>query len=109
MLPRLGFNYAITRLPNYKILLPCPLPILVKHFVHLLRRQVLMKIVVDLDRWRPTAGANALDFFQRKQPVGGGAFVSHAEFLLAMLQQFFTTAEQAGDIRANLDVKFSSW
>src|SRR5205807_7583955 len=98
-------NYPITKL---QILLLCPLPIFVQNLVHLLRCQVLVKVVIDLDRWRPAACANTFNFFKRKHSVWSCAFMSDAEFLLTMLQQFFSTAEQACDICANLHVEFAT-
>ena len=46
-------------------LLPCSLLILIQDDVHCIRRQVLMKIVINLNSRRPTASPNAFDLFQR--------------------------------------------
>ena len=51
-----------------------------------------MKVIVHLCRWSPAAGADAFDFFQRKQSVGRGAFVADAQFLRAVLQNLFPAA-----------------
>src|ERR1035438_323560 len=52
---------------------------------HMLGRQLVEKIVVDLDGWTPAAGADAFHFFERKDAVSGDAFVAYAEFFLKAL------------------------
>ncbi len=63
-----------------------------------------MKVVIHLRRRGPAAGANALNFFQRKQTVRRSFLVSDAQLLLAMLEQFLAPAQHAGDVGANLHV-----
>src|SRR5437899_12826377 len=63
-----------------------------------------MKVIVHLHRWGPTACANTFNFFERKQVVGSSAVVTDAQPLLAVLKNFFRTAQHAGNIGAHLHV-----
>src|ERR1035438_9302378 len=55
---------------------------------HMLGRELVVEVVVDLDGRSPAAGADALDFLQREEAVGGDAFMADAELLLKALVQF---------------------
>src|SRR5258707_7008316 len=72
----------------------------IQHHVHLFRGQVLMKIVVHLHCRRPTARADALNFFQRENAVWRGLLVADAQPLFAVLIKLFSAAQHAGDIGA---------
>ena len=67
-------------------------------------REVVVEVVVDLHGGRPAAGADALDFFQRKQAVRRDAFVADAEGVLAVVEQLKAAAQHAGNVRADLHV-----
>ena len=81
--------------------------VVVEDLVHGFGRQVLVEVVIDLRSRGPGAGADALDFFQRKKAVGSDAFVGDAELLLAMVEDFVAAAQHAADIGADLDVVFA--
>src|SRR5260370_41752763 len=81
----------------------------IKHLIHLRVRQVLMKVVIHLRCWSPTAGANALHFLKREQTVFCSALVANAKLLLAMFKQLFATAQHARDIGTNLYVVLPAW
>src|ERR1700733_3399874 len=89
-------------------LLRCFLPVLVKHLIHLLGGQVLVKVVIHLRRRSPTASSNAFHLFQRKQSGSRRSLVTHAQLLSAMMQDFFAPAHQTADVSANLHVELSS-
>ena len=72
--------------------------------VHLCRREVFVKIVVDLDSGRPAAGADALDLFEREEAVGGNSLVADAELCLAVVEDLVAAAQHAGDVGADLHV-----
>src|SRR5258708_16720517 len=84
------------------------LPALLEHFVDLFRRQVLVKIVIHLCRWSPTASSDALHLFQRKQTIRRRSFVTHPQLLSAMLQNLFAAPNQAADVGANLHVELAA-
>ena len=52
---------------------------------HAVGRQIVMEVVVDLNRRRPAAGADALDFFEREDAVGRHALVADAQLFLEAL------------------------
>src|SRR5580704_7718992 len=85
------------------------LPILVEDLIHGFRREVLVKVVVDLDGGCPAAGTNAFDLFEREDTVGGDSLVADAETLAAMLEELVASAQHAADVGADLDVEFSGW
>src|SRR5437667_2047093 len=62
-------------------LLRCLPPITFEYRIHLLFRQVLVKVVVNLDGWGPAARAEAFHFFEREQTIARRALVPDAEFL----------------------------
>ena len=75
--------------------------------VHLVVRQIFVKVIVDLHCRRPTASADAFDFFQRKCSVRGGLLVADAQLAFAMVQNLFSAAQHAADIGANLNMIFA--
>src|SRR5579859_7501987 len=77
-------------------------PIVGEDFVHRVRGQVFVKVVVDLNGGSPAAGSNALYFFQRKKLVRRGFFVANAQLLLAVCQQLIAATQHATDIGAYL-------
>jgi hypothetical protein len=50
-----------------------------------------MEGIVHLHGRRPTACADAFDFFQRKQAVGRYAFVGYAKLGFAVVENLFST------------------
>src|ERR1700680_3591029 len=90
---------------NQKLLLFSALPIFLEYPIYLVGREVFVKIVIDLGRRCPTACTNAFHFFQRKQAVGGGFFVSYAEVLRAMFKNPLATAHHATNVGADLHVE----
>src|SRR3954463_187327 len=68
-----ALNRKITQSLNRQIsLLRCLLLIPVQNLIHLLRRQVLVKVIIHLRRRSPAAGPNALHLFQREHPIFRG-------------------------------------
>src|ERR1700680_1946445 len=92
------------KINNQKLLLFSALPIFLEYPIHLVGCEVFVKIVINLGRRCPTACTNAFHFFQRKQAVGGGLFVSYAEVLRAMFKNLLATAHHATNVGADLDV-----
>src|SRR5438045_9450453 len=84
------------------------LAVLVQNLIHLVDGQVLVKVVVDLNRRSPAAGADALDFFKSEHSVGRGPFILDSQLFLAVLQQFLAADEHAGNIGADLNVVLSA-
>src|SRR4029077_4308362 len=105
-------RFLIARSPDRTIakfyLLRSLLLIVVENPIHLLYRQVLVKIVIHLRRRSPAASSDALHFLQRKQPVLCRLLVPDPQLLRTMMQDFFSTADHAADIRAHLHVVFPS-
>src|SRR5713226_10660970 len=93
------------RIDHQKLLLFSTLPIFLEYPIHLVGCEVFVKIVIHLGRRYPTACTNAFHFFQRKQAVGGGSFVSYAEVLRAMFKNLFATADHATNVGADLHVE----
>ncbi len=58
----------------------------IQNLVHRFRCQVFVKVVIDLNRGSPTAGSDALYFFQGKELVGRGFLVANPQLFLAMRQ-----------------------
>ncbi len=54
---------------------------------------MMMEIVIELNRRRPTARAHALHFFERKLPVRRHFLVPDPERLRSVLVQFFRRLE----------------
>src|ERR1700733_16165258 len=79
-----------------------PGAVIFENFVHRVRCQVFVKIVIYLDGGSPTAGADALHFFQRKKLIRRGFLVADAQALFAMGQQLVATAQHATDVGAYL-------
>ena len=52
---------------------------------HLFRIQVVMKVVVHLDRRSPAADPDALNFFKRENSILRHALVPYSQFLLESL------------------------
>src|SRR5262245_4314648 len=72
--------------------LPTVLPaVLVEHLVHFVFCHIKVKVVIHLYCRRPTAGANAFHFFQGENSVWRRLFVFNLQFVLAMLQQLFSS------------------
>src|SRR5260370_29212698 len=94
------------RINHQKLLLFSTLPIFLEYPIHLVGCEVFVKIVIHLGRRCPTACTNAFHFFQRKQTVGGGSFVSYAEVLRAMVQNLFATSHHSTNVGADLHVEF---
>src|ERR1700687_1073573 len=93
------------KINNQQLLLFSALPIFLEYPVHLVGCEVFVKIVINLGRRCPTACTNAFHFFQRKQAVGGGFFVSYAEVLRAMFKNLLAPADHATNVGADLDVE----
>src|SRR5258708_34762046 len=81
--------------------------VLLQTSVHLLRRQVLMKVVIYLHRRRPAAGADAFYLFQGEHSVRCCLFVSYTELLFAVVKKFLATPKHATDVRAHLHMKLA--
>ncbi len=69
--------------------------------------QLVVKVVVDLNGRRPATGADALDFFEREEAVGGDTLGTDAELLLETFVDLVGAAQHATDIGADLDVVFA--
>src|SRR6185437_5521758 len=82
-------------------------PVLIENRGDALGLYVIVKIVVDLNRRRPAAGADAFNLFEREEPVAGHSLVSDAEFFLEFLVDVIRSAKHATDIGADLHVEFS--
>ena len=80
---------------------------IVEYLVHPLRGKVFVEVVIDLHRRRPTAGADALDLFERKEPIGRGLLVADAQAALAVVEQLIAPAQHAADVGADLDMIFA--
>src|SRR5271170_4272705 len=63
-----------------------------------------MKVVIHLDRGRPTAGSHALYFFERKLPVGRRFLVPDAQRFRSVFVKLSAAHQQTTDVGANLDV-----
>ena len=71
--------------------------------------EIVVEVVVDLHGGGPAAGADALDFFQRKGAVGSDSFMADAELGLAVIEDLVATAQHAGDVGADLQVVLAGW
>src|SRR6266852_4690875 len=71
------------------------------------RSDVLVEIVIDLHGGRASAGAEAFDFLEGEDAVGGGFLVAEFKAFFGVLEKFGATAQHAGDIGADLDVMFA--
>ena len=67
-------------------------------------RQVLVEVVIDLDRRRPAAGSDALDLFEREHAVGRGLPCGRCRALLAVVEKLVAAAQHAADVGADLHV-----
>src|SRR6267143_2852259 len=47
-------------------------------------REIFVKVVIDLHGWRAGTCADAFDFFERENPVGGDFFVADFQALLCL-------------------------
>ena len=68
------------------------------------RVEILVIVVIDLNRRRAGAGADTFDFFERKGSVGRDLLVANSQALLNVLEKFVAAAQHAGNIRADLNV-----
>jgi len=65
-----------------------------------------MKIIINLNSRCPSAGADTFDLFERDLPIGRNLFVAELQRAAGVFIQLFATDSLAGDIGADLDVKF---
>src|SRR6266849_3626741 len=72
--------------------------------VELARREVFVEVVIHLHRRRAGAGADAFDFFERKNPVRGRFLVADYQPFLRAVQKFISTLQHTRHVRANLHV-----
>ena len=75
-----------------------------QQMVQALRCHFMMEVVVDLHGRRPGTGPDAFHFFERKPSVGRGLSRRDSEPLLCVGKEFFASAQQAGDVRADLEM-----
>src|SRR5258708_18821805 len=71
-----------------------------------LRSQIVVEVVIHLDRRRPATGSNAFHLFEGKHPVRCNALVTHAKLFLETLEEVVRPAQHAADVGADLDVEF---
>src|ERR1700687_1612532 len=62
---------------------------------YVLRRQVVVEVVIDLDCRCPAAGADAFNFFEREDAVRSYTFVPDAELFLEFFVDIVSAAEHA--------------
>src|SRR5580698_10315361 len=70
----------------------------------MVRSEVVVEIVVDLNGGRPAARSDALDLFEGEQSVRRHALVANAQFFLKSLVEVVSPAQHAADVRAYLHV-----
>src|ERR1700731_2640925 len=95
---------SINNQPSKSLLFPA-LPVCLEYPIYLVGGEVFVKIVIHLRRRCPTACTNAFHFFQGKQAVGGGSFVSYTEVLRAMFKNLLATAHHATNVGTDLHVE----
>src|SRR5579871_4221199 len=85
------------------------LPQAVDQLVEFFSGDVVVEIVVHLHGGGPGAGAYAFHFFEGNAAVGGDFFMAYADFSAGMFPEFHAAAQEATDVRADLDVIRAQW
>src|SRR5580698_2882800 len=93
MTVREWFSHSLMRLSHFR-----------EQLIQLFRRHIMMEIVIELNCRRPTAGAHALHFLERKLPVRRHFLVPDAKRLRSVLVQVVSAQNQTADVGAYLDV-----
>src|ERR1700728_2146242 len=82
-------------------------PIGIQDLVDLVVGEVVVEVVVYLNGRRPAADADAFDFFEGEEAVGGDVFVADTEFFLQVFKEIVRAEQHAADIGADLNVVFA--
>src|ERR1039458_8260331 len=83
------------------------IPVSVHDAGHEIGLELVVEVVIHLNRRCQATSADAFNLFQREEAVGGNAIGSDAELFAKTLVDFVSSAEHATDVGTNLDVVFA--